>query len=160
RSSLRPRRLRLVHRVRQRALGRLPGRLPGRRDRRASRVRAAPRRRRRDPGARRRGVSLGSARAGLGVTASARGGGGGGKTMAHERPGLKKLLAPFSEAEFLAKHWPETPLVLHHGAELVPELTKLPVFQSPASIFAACTGTSVTAMMPDRKDESNSMQVT
>jgi 50S ribosomal protein L16 3-hydroxylase len=76
------------------------------------------------------------------------------------RPGLKKLLHPFSDADFIEHHWPNKPLVLHHGIEALAELTQLPALQSPASIFGACSGTSVTAMMPDKKDESNSVQVT
>ena len=76
------------------------------------------------------------------------------------RPGLERLLHPFPEADFFERHWPERPLVLHDRGDAVAELLAMPALQSAESVFAACRGTSVTALLPDRRDESNSIQVT
>lgn len=80
--------------------------------------------------------------------------------MSEERPGLKRLLHPFSDRRFIDEYWPTKPLVLHHGEEALAELTKMPELQSAESIFRRCSGPAITAMMPDKKDESNSIQVT
>jgi 50S ribosomal protein L16 3-hydroxylase len=78
----------------------------------------------------------------------------------NSRPGLERLLHPFSEEEFFGRHWPERPLVLHDRGNSLAELLEMPELQSADRIFEACRGTSVTALLPDRRDESNSAQVT
>jgi 50S ribosomal protein L16 3-hydroxylase len=76
------------------------------------------------------------------------------------RPGLQKLLHPATETEFFDDFRSGRPFVLHGSPDRLPELALHPTLQSPASVMATCRGTSVTAMMLDRKDESNSVQVT
>jgi 50S ribosomal protein L16 3-hydroxylase len=80
--------------------------------------------------------------------------------MMELRPGLAKLVHPIPEGEFIDDFWSGRPFVLHGRPERLPELTLHPSLQSPAHMMEACRGTSVTAMMLDRKDESSSVQVT
>ncbi|MCA9176540.1 MAG: cupin-like domain-containing protein [Planctomycetales bacterium] len=76
-----------------------------------------------------------------------------------ERPGLERLLQPYTEANFLAKHWPDKPLVVHGSPQRLSELTQLPELQTPSALLNVCRGVSVTAILPDRRDESHCVEV-
>lgn len=76
------------------------------------------------------------------------------------RVGLQRLLQPLACADFLRRLTAGEPSVVHGSAERLPQLFALPALSSAERVLEACPGASVTAMLPDRKDESNSIQVT
>ena len=76
------------------------------------------------------------------------------------RVGLERLLRPLALAEFLHRCAAGEATIVHGAAERLPQLFQLPALASAERVLEACTGASVTAMLPDRKDESHSLQVT
>ncbi len=76
-----------------------------------------------------------------------------------ERPGLSALVQPLTEGDFLQSYRSGRPVVVHGDPGRLPELFSMPQLQSTESLLGGCSGSSITAMLPDRKDESHSVQV-
>lgn len=72
--------------------------------------------------------------------------------------GLKELVYPHTEADFLKSHWPETPLFIPATPNKLEHLFKLPQLQSLEALVTARL-LKVRACLPDFDDEYSSIQV-
>lgn len=83
-----------------------------------------------------------------------------GQLPVEPRVGLQRLLQPLAVADFFGRFAAGEPSIVHGSLERLPQLYQLPALVCAERVLEACTGASVTAMLPDRKDESSSIQVT